>query len=138
MELRKSGTRGEILILGYTHPAQFQLLRRYRLTQTVADAAYAAVLAEYGRKVSVQVALDTGMHRLGERCERFEDILRIFSYRNLAIKGVYSHLCADDADSPEARTYTQMQAEALETTIARLRQADARSKTSICRRATDC
>ena len=123
VELRKSGTRGEILILGYTHPAQFQLLRRYRLTQTVADAAYAAVLAEYGRKVSVQVALDTGMHRLGERCERFEDILRIFSYRNLTIKGVYSHLCADDADSPEARTYTHMQAEALETTIARLRQA---------------
>ena len=31
VELRQSGIRGEILVLGYTHPEQFSLLRRYRL-----------------------------------------------------------------------------------------------------------
>ncbi|MEA5049337.1 MAG: serine racemase VanT catalytic subunit [Eubacteriales bacterium] len=123
VELRKCGICGEILILGYTHPAQFVLLRRYRLTQTVIDAAYAALLNGYGKKISVQIALDTGMRRLGERCERIDSILHIFSCHNLVIKGVFSHLCADDADSPEARVYTRAQAETLETTIARLRQS---------------
>lgn len=123
VELRKSGIRGEILILGYTHPIQFALLRRYRLTQTVVDAAYAALLNGYGKKISVQIALDTGMRRLGERCERFEDIQAIFACRSLDVQGVYSHLCADDSDAPEARAFTLMQAEALEATVARLRKA---------------
>ena len=35
IQLRRGGIRGTILILGYTHPDQFPLLRRYRLTQTV-------------------------------------------------------------------------------------------------------
>ena len=48
IQLRKGGIRGEILILGYTHPDQFPLLRRYRLSQTVVDAAYARQLAAYG------------------------------------------------------------------------------------------
>lgn len=122
-ELRNRGVRGEILILGYTHPTQFSLLRRYRLTQTIVDAAYAALLNGYGKKISVQIALDTGMRRLGERCERFEDIQTIFACRNLRVQGVYSHLCADDSDAPEARAFTLMQAEALEATVARLRKA---------------
>ena len=66
IQLRKGGIRGEILILGYTHPDQFPLLRRYRLSQTVVDAAYARQLAAYGRPLSVHLAVDTGMHRLGE------------------------------------------------------------------------
>ncbi len=123
VELRKSGIRGEILILGYTHPMQFALLRRYRLTQTIVDAAYAALLNGYGKKISVQVALDTGMRRLGERSDRFEDIQTIFACRNLDVQGVYSHLCADDSDAPETRAFTLMQAKALEATVARLREA---------------
>lgn len=73
-ELRKHGIKGEILILGYTHPTDFWLLKRYRLTQTVVDAAYAGVLNQYGRairkKLPVHIKIDTGMHRLGERSEK--------------------------------------------------------------------
>lgn len=39
-ELRRGGIKGEILVLGYTHPEQFYMLRRYRLTQTVVDISY--------------------------------------------------------------------------------------------------
>ena len=123
VELRKRGIRGEILILGYTHPMQFALLRRFRLTQTVVDASYAALLNGYDRRISVQIALDTGMRRLGERFENIDGVLSIFSCRHLSIKGVFSHLCADDAVSPEARAFTRAQAEALESTVARLRNA---------------
>ena len=123
VELRKHGIRGEILVLGYTHPAQFGLLPRYRLTQSVIDSDYAALLNAFGRKLSVQIALDTGMHRSGERCERVDEIAQIFRLRNLKVSGVYSHLSADDTDSPEAQAFTRMQAQSLETTIGRLAKA---------------
>ncbi|MBD5101153.1 MAG: amino-acid racemase [Subdoligranulum sp.] len=80
-ELRRCGITGEILILGYTNPARVPELLRWRLSQTVADAAHAKALSEVackkagckraaGRKaraklLPVHIAVDTGMHRLG-------------------------------------------------------------------------
>ena len=121
--LRKHGIRGEILVLGYTHSAQFDLLRRYRLTQSVIDAAYARQLHEYGKIVSVQIALDSGMHRLGERCEQIDEIKQLFQYRNLKIKGLYSHLCADDGASPAEQAFTRKQAQDFFHTADLLREA---------------
>lgn len=123
VELRTHGIRGEILVLGYTHPAQFGLLRRYHLTQTVIDSTYAALLDGYGKPLTVQIALDTGMHRLGEPCERIDEIQRIFQYRNLKISGVYSHLCADDTASPKDRTFTLLQAQRFQQTVSLLQAA---------------
>lgn len=122
-DLRKNRIRGEILVLGYTHPAQFRLLRRYHLTQTVIDSAYAALLDGYGKPFTVQIALDTGMHRLGEPCERIGEIQRMFQYRNFKISGVYSHLCADDTASPKDRAFTLLQAQRLQQTVSLLRAA---------------
>lgn len=123
VELRTHGIRGEILVLGYTHPAQFGLLRRYRLTQAVIDSDYAALLNGYGKPFTVQIALDTGMHRLGEPCERIEEIQRMFQYRNLRIGGVYSHLCADDTASPKDRAFTFLQAQRFQQAVSLLRAA---------------
>ena len=53
VELRKAGITGEILILGYTHPRQFSLLRHFHLTQTVLDHDYAELLNRSGRKIDV-------------------------------------------------------------------------------------
>ena len=64
-ELRRGGVRGRILVLGWTHPDQFPLLRRFRLAQTVVDRDYAARLARWGRPLSVHMKVDTGMRRLG-------------------------------------------------------------------------
>ena len=63
--LRRAGIQGTILILGYTPPEAVPLLRRWRLTQAVADEAHGHALAAQGRPVRVHLALDTGMHRLG-------------------------------------------------------------------------
>lgn len=94
--LRRAGVRGEILILGLTHPSQFEALRKYRLSQTVLDAAYAEQLRQYGKKLHVHIGIDTGMHRLGERCEHVEEICRIFDMPNLIVDGMFTHLSADD------------------------------------------
>lgn len=100
IELRRNGIRGEILILGYTHPDQFPALSKYRLTQTVLDEAYARQLNACKGKRSVHLKIDTGMHRLGERAEKPEELYRIFQYDHLRITGTYTHLCAADSDSP--------------------------------------
>lgn len=111
VELRKNGITGDILVLGYTHPEKFALLRKYRLIQTVVDHAYGKVLNSYGRKLKVHVKIDTGMHRLGERSEKDKEIGRIFRLKNLQVEGVYTHLCADETKNPEDREFTKKQRE---------------------------
>jgi len=110
VELRRHGIRGEILILGYTHPEQFCLLRRYHLTQTVVDYPYALQLNGFGCPLHVHIAVDTGMHRLGERSEHIEAICEMFEMKNLRIDGMFTHLCVSDAGAPDARAYTERQA----------------------------
>ena len=120
-ELRKNGITGEILILGYTAPEQFSLLCRWHLTQTVLDAAYAEALNAYGEKIDVQIKLDTGMHRLGERCESLDTVSQIFQYENMNIVGVFSHLCVSDGTMPQEKNFTLAQGRAFHTAIAQLR-----------------
>lgn len=117
VDLRQQGISGEILILGYTPASQFPLLHRYRLTQTVVDTSHAVQLSQFGRKLRVQVSIDTGMHRLGVGSGQLEQLFRIFQLPNLEITGIFTHLCAEDLDSQEARTFTFRQAEEFYTVV---------------------
>ena len=112
IELRKAGISGEILVLGYTHPAQFDALRKYHLSQTVIDYAYAQQLKQYGKKLHVHVGIDTGMHRLGERCENIGQICEIFETDNLIVDGVMTHLSADEKAAGQEKAFTDRQAAA--------------------------
>lgn len=109
IELRNAGINGEILILGYTPPEQLPLLQQYHLSQTILDFAYAESLSRSGVRLHVHIAVDTGMHRLGIRCEEIEQIAAVYTFRNLAVDGIYTHLSACDSDSPESRTFTECQ-----------------------------
>lgn len=109
VELREAGIKGEILILGYTSPQAFSLLRRYRLTQTVVDYAYAEQLRTCGLPLHVHIAVDTGMHRLGICCENTDKIAAVYQMKNLTVDGIYTHLSACDSDDPEARAFTERQ-----------------------------
>lgn len=111
IELRRAQIKGEILILGYTHPSRFAMLGKYRLTQTVVDYSYARELNRYGKPIHVHVAIDTGMHRLGERSENIERICAIYGMKNLIVDGIFSHLCAADVIAEREQTYTQWQVE---------------------------
>lgn len=110
-QLRRNGIIGEILVLGYTHPEDFYLLTEYNLIQTVVDYAYAEVLNGYGRKISVHIGVDTGMHRLGERCENRVDLCNIYRMDNLYVAGLFTHLSADDTTEPKDREFTKKQAD---------------------------
>lgn len=122
-ELRESGIRGTILVLGYTHPGSFCLLRKYRLTQTVLDSEYGRELSRYGYEIHVHIGIDTGMHRLGERCENIGRIIDIFRCKNLVVDGMYTHLCAADSGDPHCKAYTKMQVEAFFELTERIKEA---------------
>lgn len=112
VELRRNGITGDILILGYTHPEAFYLLKKYRLIQTVVDYRYGKLLNGYGKKIRVHVGIDTGMHRLGERSEKIKEIGWIFRLENLRVEGIFTHLSADETKDPAERAFTKRQGEA--------------------------
>ena len=118
VELRQQGIFGEILVLGCTQPEDFPLLCKWDLIQTVVDYPYARSLHAYGRPMAVHIAVDTGMHRLGERSDHMAEILKIYELENLRVKGLYTHLCVSDSLDPEALSYTKMQAEAFDSVVA--------------------
>lgn len=118
--LRKGGVRGTILILGYTPPEAVPLLRRWRLTQTVADETHGHALADMGLPLRVHLALDTGMHRLGLPAEDVGGLVRLYARRELKIDGVFSHLCV--ADDPEQEAETQAQLRRFFAAVERLRE----------------
>lgn len=122
IELRRGGIIGEILILGYTHPEQFPMLEKYHLIQSVIDYSYAQLLNSFGRKIRVHLKIDTGMHRLGERAERIEEICRIFRLENLVIEGAFTHLCVDETKSEPDRYFTLKQVSTFFDVISELKQ----------------
>ena len=60
LELRESGNRQEILILGFTPPEAAELLARQGITQTLLSPGYAGALAACDRTVRIPMS---------ERCE---------------------------------------------------------------------
>lgn len=109
IELREAGITGQILVLGYTSPQQFQELSHYGLTQTVIDFSYAKQLQNYGHPLDVHVGIDTGMHRLGERSDNIENIYNIWGLEHLKISGIFSHLCVSDGISEAEKAFTYKQ-----------------------------
>lgn len=109
IELREGGVKGDILILGYTHPSRFNDLIKYDLIQTVIDYNYAKELKAYERTIRVHLKIDTGMHRLGEDYHNSEIINKIFSFKNLKIEAIFSHLYVADSDNKEDIICTEEQ-----------------------------
>lgn len=97
INLRNNGIKGDILILGYTHTEYFKYIVDYNLIQTIVDADYAKKLNAFNEKIMVHVKIDTGMHRLGIDFQDIDAIKELFKFKNLDIKGIYSHLCVSDS-----------------------------------------
>ena len=123
IEIRKSGVRGEILILGYTDPKRAWELHRYRLTQTAISYRYARKLDAQGVPVDVHLKIDTGMHRLGIESRKTEEIADVFSMGNLQVSGMYTHLCCADSRNPEDIAFTRRQIADFYGVVEHLREA---------------
>lgn len=109
IDLRLAGIKGDILILSYTPKDYLDSLIEYDLIQTVVDMEYAYMLRDTRKQLRVHVGIDTGMHRLGERAERIEEIARIWDFKNLQVEGIFSHLCVADSLETDDVNYTKEQ-----------------------------
>lgn len=111
IRLRRTGIRGEILILGWTPPELAQLLSRWHLTQTVVGPEYAQELNHSGCKVKVHLAVDTGMHRLGLAWDDGDGLLAVCRLRRLRVTGMFTHLAFSESLELDAARRTQAQLE---------------------------
>lgn len=114
-ELRSSGIRNPILILGYVFPNDLQDVIDYNITSTVFSYESAKMISDYaaerGKTAKIHIKLDTGMGRIGFiPCrESVEEIKRIFSLPNIEVEGVFSHFAkADEADLGPAKEQAKL------------------------------
>lgn len=112
ISLREAGIKGEILILGYTSPENFSLIHRYHLTQAIVDYNYAQLMNRFGSTLHAHLAIDTGMHRLGIRCENLEEIQAVYEMTNLSVDGIFTHLSVSDSLLPQDMQFTAAQIQA--------------------------
>lgn len=111
IELRKSGIRGMILVLGYTDPIRVKDLVKYHLTQTAVSLSHARELNETKKNLDVHLKIDTGMHRIGIAADDFDAIEEVFAMKHLRVRGMYTHLCCADSKKEEDIDFTRGQIE---------------------------
>lgn len=116
VELRRCGiVNTKILILGHTAPYHYSVLFKHDLIPTVYDFTEACLLeksaAEYGQRINIHIAIDTGMNRIGfdPTPESIEKIKTIASFEHLCVDGIFSHLADADNTSDLSFTYSQLE-----------------------------
>ena len=104
-ELRKSGIKLPILILGYTPPEYAGELFEYGISQCVFSSEYATMLSEaaqrVGARIKIHIKIDTGMSRIGFPYNIRECAFSIYnSLRTpyLVPEGIFTHFSSADFD----------------------------------------
>lgn len=119
IELRKAGITKPILILGYTHDSQFEQIVSYDITQTIYTYVQAATLSKVakrmGKTAKIHIKLDTGMNRIGFKCnaDSVFEIVKISKLPGIDMEGIFTHYFkADSIDKTSAMEqlakYTKM------------------------------
>ncbi|MCR4432570.1 MAG: alanine racemase [Caldiserica bacterium] len=107
--LREAGIKAPILVLLPIEPEEAQIVANYGLSQTVESPSTLKVLDREAQKVRkrirVHLKIDTGMNRLGVRCEDALKVAKeILGHPGLELEGVFSHFAtADEEDKTFAR-----------------------------------
>ena len=97
IELRRVGTKKDILIVGYTPPSQYKRAIEYDITMTIFDLDEAKELEKVAREMdktaNIHIKIDTGMTRIGFEPidESVEDIVEISKLDNVKITGTFTH-----------------------------------------------
>lgn len=111
MELRMSGVKEPIMILGYTPWALGDMLLDNDIEQSVYsynDALELSKIAVLKRKIlKIHIVVDTGMGRIGflPTKESVEDVYKISKLPNIEIEGVFSHFSSADESDKDYTLY---------------------------------
>ena len=131
IELRRSGSSSPILLLGYTDPDQFDAIIEWNLQPTIYSVQSARLLAAraaaQGKEVSIHIAIDSGMNRVGFSTteESIEQISTITSLPSIRLEGIFTHFAsADESD----QSYSIHQYERFQSVIDALEQRGIRPR----------
>ncbi|MFN4218397.1 MAG: alanine racemase [Candidatus Bipolaricaulia bacterium] len=113
-ELRDAGIRTPILILSSSRTAHIPELVQTDIDITVSSVEFARALAEeaqrQGRRVRVQVKVDTGMGRNGALPQDAVALCRaIAQMPSLECTGIFSHFACSYSEKPEDQEFTRRQ-----------------------------
>ena len=117
MEIRNSGVKLPVLILGYTSPDRATMLSKNQISQTVHSLEYAKQLQQQSLyPIDCHLKLDTGMGRIGfdlvgDKEKAYAEMKELLTLPNLRFTGVFSHFSVADSLGAEEIAYTQRQME---------------------------
>ncbi len=112
IELRKLGTKKDILILGYTSPRQYKHLVEYDIMPAMYDVDDAKKLSdmamEAGKKAKIHIKVDTGMTRIGFDIseESANKVAEISKMEGIIIDGIFSHFTSSE-EIDKTKTHEQ-------------------------------
>ncbi|MBC2579562.1 alanine racemase [Clostridium sp. DJ247] len=107
IELRNSGIKCPIMLLGLTPESLSKDLINYDLQPTVSSYEYACSLSklaqEANKTIKVHIAIDTGMGRIGFLFneESIKDIIKISKLPYIELEGLFSHFATADEQDKE-------------------------------------
>lgn len=127
--LRLSGIKSNIMILGYTPVENADLLIKYDVIQTVHSLEYALFLnGEADRlhaKLAIAVKIDSGMGRIGfvaaDSVKAVEQITQVSRLSSLIIVSCFTHFCVADKSDEPSRAFTKLQAQRFSGVVGALR-----------------
>ena len=114
VQLRQAGIRTPLLILGPVQPADYDRAAKYDVALTVSSLQEAGAISacgvSCGKKITVHMALDTGMSRIGFPCteEAARQIRQAAALPGIYVEGIFSHFAL--SDSPD-KSYANLQTE---------------------------
>jgi alanine racemase len=110
IQLRKSGIKTPILLLGLILKKDIPALFTYQLTPTICDRAMAVALnaqaAKLKKPLPLQIKVDTGMGRIGVLYnDAFKLVTSINKLKHVIIEGIFTHFAFADSN----RKFTSLQ-----------------------------
>lgn len=108
--LRTLGIEAPILVLSQSLGSEIQAIINHHLTVSISDLDFAVLLAQAavcaGRKATVHINIDTGMHRSGAQYTEFLKLhTQLVRLEGLEIEGYFSHF----ASAPKDVSFTELQ-----------------------------
>lgn len=114
VQLRQAGIRTPLLILGPVQPADYGRAAKYNVAMTVSSLKEAGAISDCGiscgKRITVHIALDTGMSRIGFPCTEAaaREIREAAALPGICAEGIFSHFAL--SDSPD-KSYANLQTE---------------------------
>ena len=111
VRLRENGVTGTILILSYTPINFLELVFKFDLMQTVISCEYAREICKLELPIKVQIAVDTGMNRIGFCARNTKNCINLIKYyaKRLNVVGLFTHLSSADNFKDSEFTLNQIE-----------------------------